>query len=145
MQDLSNNPHIQRLTTLTQELQQSRSLDQTLPAFHRGFEEEDEFLASLFLSTRGLEPNQYRVVSLQLRDQPPDSSFDQASREPGCICCGGRVAEIIARVEPQLLHVVDWSSDPQFGDTLKSARTTRPIRLPIIQNLASIFKSARGE
>ena len=49
--DVSQNAMIARLTKLTQDLQQSRSPDQTVAALRRGFAAEDEVIASLLLAT----------------------------------------------------------------------------------------------
>ena len=83
VQELSHHREMQRLTRLTQELRQSCTPRQTLDAFHRGFAEEDELLASLLLSTGGLGPDQYRVVRMQLPDDPQGNGFDLESQEPG--------------------------------------------------------------
>ena len=119
VQDLSQHRQIERLTRLTQELQQSRTPRQTLDAFHRGFAEEGELLASLLLSTRGLGPDRYRIVRIQLPGDPQEDRFNPQSPEQGPIHSGGVIPAIVASARPQLIQEVDWSRDPFFRQTLR--------------------------
>jgi sigma-B regulation protein RsbU (phosphoserine phosphatase) len=129
-QDLSQHRQIRRLTRLTQELQRSRTPRQTLDAFHRGFAEEDELLASLLLSTRGLGPNGYRIISMRLPDDPHGGGFDPEGPDAGPGHSGGIVHEIVACARPQLIQDVDWSPDPFFRGTLGGYRSVIAIPFP---------------
>lgn len=113
VQDLTDNPNIARLTRLTRELEQSRTAGQTLRALQRGFADVSGFVGSLLVSTRGLPPGQYRVVRLQMRDEPQDVPAEDLE-EQGPVRSGGILAAIVARREPQLIQDVDWSQDPHF-------------------------------
>src|SRR5688500_3063369 len=119
VQDLSQLRKIQRLTRLTQELRQSRTPRQTLDAFHRGFAEDDERLASLLLSTRGTSTDQYRVVRMQLPDDPQGGGLDLETQESSHIHSGGVIPVIVTSARPQLIQDVDWSRDPFFRQTLR--------------------------
>lgn len=118
VKDLSHNPKLASLKELTRSLEQSLTPDETLRALHRGFTETDGFIASMLLSTRGLGQGQYRVVRVQLTDDPQESVFASVSQEQGPVLSGGIVAGITARSEPQLIQDVDWSHDPFFNETL---------------------------
>ena len=56
LQDVSQNRRIARLAQLTQELEHSRSADETMRMLLRAFADVGGFVASLFVSTRGLRP-----------------------------------------------------------------------------------------
>jgi sigma-B regulation protein RsbU (phosphoserine phosphatase) len=116
--DMSQNPKVARLAKLTQDLQQSRSPDQTLRALQAGFADEGEVPASVLLSTRGLAPDEYRVVRMHVSDHPHDEpDLGAAERYPPRR--GGIVSAILARGGPQLLQDVDWSRDSYFAQILR--------------------------
>src|SRR5882724_351429 len=104
VQDVSPNPKLASLKELTRSLEQSLSPDETLRALHRGFTETGGFVASMLLSTRGLDQGQYRVVRVQLTDDLQESVFASVSEEQGPVQSGGIVAAITARSEPQLIQ-----------------------------------------
>jgi sigma-B regulation protein RsbU (phosphoserine phosphatase) len=114
--DVSQNAMIARLAKLTEDLQQSRSPDQTVAALRRGFAAEDEVIASLLLATRGLRPGEYRIVRMQSTDHPQD---DHPGQEPAPVCSGGVVPAILARSRAQLVQDVEWSDDPFFHSSLR--------------------------
>jgi len=129
VQDVSPNPRLASLNELTRSLEQSLSPDETLRALHRGFTETGGFVASILLSTRALGNGEYRVVRLQLTDDPQESVFASPSEEQSPVQSGGIVAAITARLEPQLIQDVDWSLDPFLKDTLHGY--TSVIAIPI--------------
>ena len=129
VKDLSHNPKLASLKELTRSLEQSLTPDETLRALQRGFTETGGFVASMLLSTRGLDPGQYRVVRLQLTDDPQESAFASVSEEQGPVQSGGIVAAITARLEPQLIQDVDWSLDPTFHQMLRGYSSA--IAIPI--------------
>lgn len=116
--DLSRNRRIARLAQLTRELEQSQTPESTLRIIERGFAEASGFIASLLLSTRGLNPGRYRVVDAHLKDEPLSDCHALANGELGLVRHGGILGAIVARREPQLLHDVDWACDPFFRETL---------------------------
>ena len=119
LQDVSQSPKVARLARLTQDLEQSRTVDETLRALQRGFAEEGEPVASLLLSTRGLGLQRYRVVRMQLADRAQSSVLDPEGEELSPVRCGGIVPALLARAGPQLIQDVDWSGDPFFHETLR--------------------------
>jgi sigma-B regulation protein RsbU (phosphoserine phosphatase) len=116
--DVSQNPKVARLAKLTQDLQQSRNPDQTLRALQEGFAEEGNIVASVLLSTRGLAPDEYRIVRVHLGDNS-QSELDMDIRDHRPKRCGGIIGAILTRGQPQLLQDVDWSGDPHFPDILQ--------------------------
>lgn len=129
VQDLTQNLRIARLETLTRELGQSRTPDQTLRALQQAFSETRRPAVSVLLSTRGLASGQYRVVRAHLTDGPESNVPAPASEEQEPVRSGGIVAAITARREPQLIQNVDWSQDPSFHDLLRGY--TSVIAVPI--------------
>jgi len=129
VQDVSPNPKLASLKELTRSLEQSLSPDETLRALHRGFTEADGFVASILLSTRGMGQGHYRVVRLQLTDDPQESVFASVSEEQSPVQSGGIVAAITARSGPQLIQDVDWSPDRFFNEILHGY--TSVIAIPI--------------
>jgi sigma-B regulation protein RsbU (phosphoserine phosphatase) len=126
-QDLSQNLTVGRLAELKGDLQQSRSPEESLRALQRGFSDGNPLYGSLLVSTRGLEPGQYRIIRTQLPDQPAGDAVAQAGPAP--LQSGGVVAAITARARPQLLQNVDWAPDPFFRQTLQGCESV--IALPI--------------
>jgi sigma-B regulation protein RsbU (phosphoserine phosphatase) len=118
VQDLSQNRRIARLRKMTRELECSNTPLETLRTIHRGLDEAYGVIASLTVSTRGLAEGYYRVVQLRLEGEPLGDVYDPAPDEPWPVQCGGVVAAIIARRQPQLIQDVDWSADPFFSETL---------------------------
>jgi sigma-B regulation protein RsbU (phosphoserine phosphatase) len=117
-QDLSRNHRIDSLTKLMRELEKSRTPEQTMRTLQRGFAEAYGFTASVLLASRGLPQGQYRLLQMRLERGPLDDVPDQARIESAPVQSGGVMAAIIGRSEPQLIHEVDWSSDPFFHETL---------------------------
>src|SRR5271170_3922311 len=136
VQNLSQNLRIASLTKLIRELEQSRTPEQTVRTLQRGFTDAYGFVASVLLSTRELPLGQYRVVQMRLDDGFLKGLLDQGLHEPGPIQSGGVMAEIIGCPEPQLIHEVDWASDPFFHGTLSGYASVMAIpfagdRLPM--------------
>ena len=118
VQELSQNPRIASLARLTRELQHSQTTEQTLQALQQGFAELDGFVGLMLLSTRGLSAGQYRVVRMQLTEEPPTDVPQQGRVEIGLVQSGGMLAEILEKPEPRLIQDVNWSYDPYFYELL---------------------------
>ena len=145
-EDLSDNGKLASLKRLTRSLEQSLTFDQTLRALHRAFTETGGFVASMLLSTRGLGHGQYRVVRMQLTDDP-QGKLALTDDKQGPVQSGGIVAAITARPEPQLIQDVDWSHDPFFHETLEGYTSVLAVpifadRLPM--NWSLLLKRAPG-
>ena len=109
------NSRFARLTRLTRDLKQSRTPGETLRVVRRAFADSRGFVASMLLSTRGLEPGCYRVVDAELDDGDDRRHLDSESwDQPHSVHSGGVVASIVSRCDTQHLRGVDWSSDPYF-------------------------------
>jgi phosphoserine phosphatase RsbU/P len=126
VQDLSHNRRIASLMRLTRDLGLSRTPDETLRVVRRGLADAHGFVASVLLSTRGLGPGQYRVVSTDLVD---GSGNGRLRDDPDLVRSGGVVAAILGRAEPQLIQSVDWSRDPSFRETLGGCASVMAIPL----------------
>ena len=145
VKDLSASPRIASLARLTRKLQQSRTAEETLRALQRGFAEVGGFVASILVSTRGLPPGHYRVVRVQLNDEPRDELFDWQHEQPRLAASAGVLGPIVARRESQLIQDVDWSQDPVFHEIFEgySSAVALPLagdRLPM--NWAILLKKS---
>jgi sigma-B regulation protein RsbU (phosphoserine phosphatase) len=129
VQDLAQNPRIASLTELTRELAKCQTPQQTLQALQSGFQKTYGFLATMLISTRRLPRGQYRVIGTQLEPGSLYDVPDQTPDMPGTLHCGGVVAAIIARCEPQLIQEVEWNSDPYFHETLRGYASVMAIPL----------------
>jgi len=123
------NRRIARFTQLTQELEQSRTPEDTLRILERALAEVDGFVASLLLSTRGLSPGHYRVVATQLKDEPLGDLPSLAKEESGPVRHGGILGAIVRRREPQLVQDVDSAHDPFFREMLNGYTSVMAIPL----------------
>ena len=118
-QDVSRDRRIARLARLTQELEHTRSADETMRTLLRAFADVGGFVASLFLSTRGLRPGEYRVVRAHLGNDLEGDLFDHSPEREAPVRRGGIIGTIIQNREPQILQDVDWSRDSLFCHTLR--------------------------
>jgi sigma-B regulation protein RsbU (phosphoserine phosphatase) len=149
VQEMSHNRRIASLGRLTRELGQSRTISQSMRILQHAFAEVEGFVASLFISTRGLEPGQYRVIQARWTEQLEGDVLDDPTREEQIpIVSGGIIGSVIRQREPQLLQNVDWSGDPLFSKTLAAHRSVIAIpiagnRLPI--NWAILLKKVPGQ
>jgi phosphoserine phosphatase RsbU/P len=119
VQNLSQNLRIASLARLARQLGTCRTPEQTIRTLQQGLAEAYGFVATMLLSTRGLARDEYRVIQMRLGDGSPNDLFHQAPDQSGSVHCGGIVARIIRRPEPQLIQEADWSDDPIFHETLK--------------------------
>lgn len=126
---LSANSRIASLGRLTLKLQQSSTAEETLRALQRGFAELGGFVASILLSTRGLPSGHYRVVRLQLTDEPADELFDGQHEQSHLAASVGVLGRIVARREPQFIPDMDWSQDSVFHEILEGYSSV--IALPL--------------
>ena len=148
VEELSQNRRIASLARLTRELEQSRTAQQSMRILQHGFAEVEGFVASLFVSTRGLGPGQYRVIQARLMEDLVGDDFLELSRqEQAPSTSGGIIGSVIRGAHPQLLQDVDWSGDPLFGAGLVPYRSVIAIpiagdRLPM--NWAFLLKKPPG-
>jgi sigma-B regulation protein RsbU (phosphoserine phosphatase) len=127
VQDLRQNRRIARLTQLTRELQHSRNADQTMRILRQGLVEMEGFVPSLFVSTRGLGPAQYRVVRANLTEGSEGDLLRPSHDDQDRIRSGGVVGSITSGNDPKIVLDVDWSSDPDFSVTLHAYRSAMAV------------------
>jgi phosphoserine phosphatase RsbU/P len=134
--DVSDNPRIAILMRMTAALEQSRAPYETLQIIRRGFWEAYGASAAMILSTRGLQDGEFRVLLSQLTDETLKKYFEPQFVENIPVQRGGVMAEIIRQRRPKIVQNVDWSSDPNFSQTLCGydsvvAIPANGVRLPI--------------
>jgi phosphoserine phosphatase RsbU/P len=127
VQDVSQNRRIARLAQLTQELEHSHSADATVRTLLRAFADVGGFVASLFVSTRGLRAGEYRVVRVHLGDDLEGDLLDPSPQEQAPVRRGGILGTITRSREPQILQDVDWSCDTHLRDTLFDYRSVMAV------------------
>lgn len=120
---------IESLGRLTRKLQQSSTPEETLRALQRGFGEVDGFVGSILISTRGLPPGRYRVIRLQLTDEPQHELFVGKQVQSHFSGSTGVLGPILAQREAQFVQDVDWSRDPVFHEILD--RYSSVIAIPL--------------
>src|SRR4030095_4749493 len=114
VQDLSQNRRIARLTQLTRELELSRNAAQTMAVLRQGLVEMEGFIASLFVSTRGLGPGRYRVVRANLTEESEGDLLQPSQEDRDDVRSGGVLGWITSGSDPKIIQGVDWSCDPEF-------------------------------
>ena len=121
---------------------------ETLQVVRQAFTDTHGFVGLLLASTRGLAGGRYRVIDTAFEPGSRDDLKDLAERglnEQGRVQCGGVIAAIVSRDEPQLIHDVEWANDPYFNEAL--ARYTSVIAIPLVgerlpMNWAILLKKA---
>lgn len=112
-------PKIARLIKLTQDLQQSRTPDETLRAFQRGFASDGQLTASLLLSTRDAAPGEVRVLQMHLERGAGDPAFADKMPVMPLIVRKGLLAQMLRSGEPRLFEDLDWSADSALASCLQ--------------------------
>ncbi len=127
-QELSKNRRLATLAKLPRELEQSSSPGQTLRIVRRSFADSEGPVTSVWVSTRGLPPGGYRIVAIDTGAEPERDLFD-GHESDSAAQSGGILGHIFARIEPQLLQHVDWSTDASLSTSLSGFASV--IALPL--------------
>jgi sigma-B regulation protein RsbU (phosphoserine phosphatase) len=112
-------------------LSRAREPQQVLREFARGFYQLDGPRGYLSISTRGLQPGEYKITRLltddlvqHMGDADPWHNWSSID-----VSRGGAIGEIIREAYPQILHDVDLGGDPVLGDRLARYRSIMAIPL----------------
>lgn len=113
-----NDQRIASLGRLMRDLRRARTPSETFQAIRRGLREAYGVAAVMFLSCRGLDAGEYRVLQLRLGESAPNDEPNFWSSQDAPVHRGGVVGKIIANPNARIVNGVDWTPDPLFGETL---------------------------
>jgi sigma-B regulation protein RsbU (phosphoserine phosphatase) len=118
--DTSGSTRIPILMQMVAALSRADDPKQVLRAFADGFEQLYGVQGYISLSTRGLEPGEYKITRLLLDEvtthiDEPDPWRDWATME---VHRGGFLGDLIRTAYPEVIHHLDVKDDPVLGDKL---------------------------
>jgi sigma-B regulation protein RsbU (phosphoserine phosphatase) len=122
--DPSSSRRITLLTQLMEEMTRVKTPGDVVDVLSRGFQQAAEPVASLHLSTRGLEPGQFRIHRLAT----PGGGEHVAATDPWHaatlpVHSGGFFAQLVRGSGPVIVHDLDLSRDPVVGHALAPYRS----------------------
>ena len=121
----TNTQRRRTLMGMLQELSHARSPQQVLGTFARGMVELDGPSAYVSLSTRDLEPGEYRITRLVSEDDHGriEVADTWSNRERFAVHRGGLLGEIVEGGMPVKFDELQLDDDPVLGDRLASYRS----------------------
>ncbi|MHC4427294.1 MAG: PP2C family protein-serine/threonine phosphatase [Planctomycetota bacterium] len=129
--DLSASKRLPVLMTMVEALSRATGAQEVLREFAEGFERLFGPRGYVSLSTRGLEPGQYKITRLITHDM----AEEMASADPWRawskmpVQRGGIFGRIVAHGAPVVIHHLDLANDPVVGDALAMYRSLMAIPL----------------
>ena len=132
--DTSGNPRIPILMEMVAALSRATEPQDVLREFARGFARLYGPQGYVSISTRGLQPGEYKITRLLTDDVPEDINKQDPWRDWSKLPVhrGGFFGQVIRKAYPELIHHLDLRDDPVVGDAL--AKYGSMMAIPLFDN-----------